>query len=49
MIIPFLRRNLRRSQGIPHELPRDLPSHIMRDIGLDPWPETASRRFHPLW
>mgnify|MGYP000020169647 CR=1 FL=1 len=20
-------------------VPRDLPPHLMRDIGLDPWPE----------
>ncbi|WP_272008895.1 hypothetical protein [Roseovarius sp. ZX-A-9] len=30
-------------------LPHDLPPHIMRDIGLTPWPERQRLPFQPLW
>ncbi|MFD1194721.1 hypothetical protein ACFQ3C_08560 [Seohaeicola saemankumensis] len=30
-------------------VPRDLPPHLMRDIGLDPWPDRMRLPFHPLW
>lgn len=34
---------------IPRGVPRDLPPHLMRDIGLDPWPDCPRVPLHPLW
>lgn len=45
MTLSFLRTAARRRLRIP----RDLPPHLMRDIGLDPWPDCPRLPFHPLW
>ncbi|MDX5413143.1 MAG: hypothetical protein LPK02_08865 [Rhodobacterales bacterium] len=33
----------------PRGVPRDLSPHLMRDIGLYPWPDRTRLPFHPLW
>lgn len=47
-VLPF-----RRSHRTCHRGSRgvlcDLPSHILRDIGLDPWPERPRIPFFRLW
>jgi hypothetical protein len=35
------RRTDRPYRRIPRGVPRDLPPYLMRDIGLEPWPEPA--------
>ena len=44
---------LRRKDAVPsctfRGVPRDLPPHLMRDIGLDPWPDRPRLPFHSLW
>jgi len=49
MTLLFPRTSVRRRHRIPRGVPHDLPSHLMRDIGLDPWPERPRLPFHPLW
>lgn len=39
MKIRFLFRGLRHRRYVPRRVPRDLSPHLMRDIGLEPWPE----------
>lgn len=49
MTIPFLSRNLRHRRRIPRGVPRNLPPHLMRDIGLDPWPGDRPRPVSVPW
>ncbi len=49
MTLPFLRPTRRHRRGIPRGVPRDLPPYLMRDIGLNPWPERPRIAFHLLW
>ncbi|MGR3322593.1 MAG: hypothetical protein ACU0DK_11730 [Pseudooceanicola sp.] len=49
MTLPFLRIDARHRRRIPRGVPRDLSPHIMRDIGLDPWPDRPRLPFHLLW
>jgi hypothetical protein len=49
MTLTFLRTGARHRRRVPHGVPRDLPPHLMRDIGLDPWPDRPRLPFHPLW
>lgn len=44
----FLSRKDRRHRNL-RRLPANLPPHLMRDIGLQPWPERPRLPFHPLW
>lgn len=30
-------------------VPRDLAPHLMRDLGLDPWPQEPPRPWHLVW
>lgn len=39
MTFPRLRKATRQGHRIPRGVPRGLPPHLMRDIGLEPWPE----------
>ena len=48
MTLPFLHARGQRRHRIPRGVPRDLPPHLMRDIGLDPWPDRPRLTFHPL-
>ncbi|WP_158275518.1 hypothetical protein [Maritimibacter sp. 55A14] len=47
MTFPFFRslRERWRLRGVP----RDLSPHLMRDIGLEPWPERPLLPLHLLW
>lgn len=45
----FFRRVRKRFHRIPRGIPRDLSPYLMRDIGLEPWPERPHMIFHPLW
>ncbi len=45
MTFSFLRTDVRHRR----RMARDLPPHLMRDIGLDPWPERPRVPLHPLW
>lgn len=49
MTLSFLRIGARHCRHIPRGVPRDLSPHLMRDIGLDPWPDRPRLPFHPLW
>ncbi|MBD3787192.1 MAG: hypothetical protein IE922_09505 [Sphingomonadales bacterium] len=49
MTLLFRRRGARHRHRIQRGVPRDLPPHLMRDIGLDPWPDRPRLPFHPLW
>ena len=49
MTLPFLRTGTRHRRRIPRGVARDLSSHLLRDIGLDPWPDRPRLPFHPLW
>ncbi|WP_425071014.1 hypothetical protein [Sagittula sp. S175] len=49
MTFSFLRTVVRHRRRIPQGVPRDLPPHLMRDIGLDSWPDRPLLPFHPLW
>ncbi|WP_190325672.1 hypothetical protein [Salipiger aestuarii] len=49
MTLSFLRTAARHRHRIPRGVPRDLPPHLMRDIGLDLWPDRPRLPFHPLW
>jgi hypothetical protein len=49
MTLSFLRTAARYRHRIPRDVPRDLPPHLMRDIGLDPWSEPPRLPFHTLW
>ncbi len=48
MTLSFLRTAARHRHRIPRGLPRDLPPHLMRDIGLDPTPGRPRLPFHSL-
>jgi len=41
-----VRRQRRRRPG---RVPFALSPHMMRDIGLDPWPQRPHIPSHPLW
>mgnify|MGYP000654589251 CR=1 FL=1 len=45
----FLNGLVLRRRRIPRGVPRDLSPEMMRDIGLDPWPERPRIPFYPLW
>lgn len=45
----FRHDDRRRRQLARRSVPRDLSPHLMRDIGLEPWPERPRLPFHPLW
>lgn len=47
-ILFFHRKDADRRRTL-RGVPRDLPSHLMRDIGLNPWPDRPRSPFHPLW
>lgn len=49
MTIPFFRRPDTDRRRILRDVPRNLPPHLMRDIGLDPWPEGPRLPFHSFW
>lgn len=49
MTLPFLRTGALHRHRIRRGVPRHLPPHLMRDIGLDPWPDCPRLPFHPLW
>ena len=49
MTFSFLRTGARHRRRIPRGVPRDLSPRMMRDIGLDPWPDRPRLPFHPLW
>lgn len=49
MTLPFFRKDTRPRRNIPRGVPRDLSPHLMRDIGLDPWPDHPRLPIHPLW
>ena len=49
MTLSFLRTAVRQRHRIPLGVPRDLPPHLMRDIGLDPRPDRPRLSLHPLW
>ncbi|MFC6686843.1 hypothetical protein [Jhaorihella thermophila] len=49
MTLPFLRTSARHRHRILRGVPCDLPPRLMRDIGLDPWPDRSRLPFHPLW
>jgi hypothetical protein len=49
MTLSLLRKGARYRRRIPRGVPRDLPPHLMRDIGLDPWPDHPRLPIHPLW
>lgn len=49
MIFPFLHARSRRRRRILRGVPRDLPPYLMRDVGLDPWPDRPRLPLHPLW
>ncbi|WP_343081375.1 hypothetical protein [Ostreiculturibacter nitratireducens] len=49
MNLPFLRTAALHRHRIRRGVARDLPPHLMRDIGLDPWPDRPLLPFHPLW
>ncbi len=46
MTLKFRRTDRRHRR---RRVPSDLPPHLMRDIGLDPWPERPRMPFHPPW
>lgn len=48
MTLSFLRTTARHRHRIARSVPRDLPPHLMRDVGLDPWPDRPRFAFHPL-
>ncbi len=49
MTLPLFRRKNPYRRDIPSGVPRDLCPHLMRDIGLDPWPERPRVPFHVFW
>ena len=49
MTLFFLRTAARYWHRISRVVPCDLPPHLMRDIGLDTWPDRPRLPFHPLW
>lgn len=49
MTLRFLRARRQRPHRIPRGVPRDLPPHLMRDIGLEPWPDRPRLTFYRLW
>lgn len=48
MTVPFLSSGPPQRRRILRGVPRDLAPHLMRDIGLDPWPDRPRLPFHPL-
>jgi hypothetical protein len=49
MTLSLFNKGARHRRRIPRGVPRDLPPHLMRDIGLDPWPKRPHKPFYPLW
>lgn len=49
MTLSLFSKGARCRRRMPRGVPRDLPPYLMRDIGLDPWPEHPRLPFHPLW
>ena len=49
MTTRFLRRKAPCRRRLPQGVPRNLPPHLMRDIGLCPAPERARLPLLPLW
>lgn len=49
MTIPFFRRVFPPRRHSCRGVPRELPPHLMRDIGLEPWPERPRLNLHALW
>ena len=39
MTLRFLRPGARHRRHVPRGVPPDMTPHLMRDIGLEPWPE----------
>lgn len=46
--LAILRGAGRQRSRIPEGPPRDLPPHLMRDIGFDPLPDRPRLPVHPL-
>lgn len=42
-------REARRHRRKLRAIPRDLSPHMMRDLGLEPWPEREPIRWRQLW
>lgn len=49
MRLPFFNRDTPLRRRIPLGVPRDLSPHLMRDIGLESWPDLPRIRYHALW
>lgn len=49
MTISLFNKDARHRRRILRGLPRDLSPKMMRDIGLEPWPERPRFLFYPLW
>lgn len=49
MTLSFLRIAIRHRRRNPRGVPRHLSPRLMRDIGLDPWPDPPRLPLHPLW
>lgn len=50
MTFSFFRRTAPSPRrGIPRGVPRDLSPQLMRDIGLDPWPDRPRLPVTALW
>ncbi len=49
MTLSLLSNGARHRRRLPRGVPRDLSPRMMRDIGLDPWPERPRFTLYPLW
>jgi len=49
MTISLFSKGARHRRRLLLGVPRDLSPRMMRDIGLDPWPERPRIPLYPLW
>lgn len=49
MLMSFFSKGFRHHRRLLHGVPRDLSPQMMRDIGLEPWPERPHISSYPLW